>query len=367
MAKPLIRAVKPKMPRLLVALYGPAGVGKTLLVNQLPGSKLVFDADGRFLEQSHPDDEIYFAYETPAEMMDIRNITKALQEHMPGSDIANIIIDTMTMPFQQLIEDVSAMPKSGPGSREAKTHKATVMKALRRSLFGYNKNVVMIYHTHIRSDGSGGDATEGRTISDTELARLNMCINMTLRVEVEPGTGRRGVKVEYNRFGHQGFTVWDDTGRWTGFWDKLQSEAYKGLSWDDMNRIAATTPTSFADKPAAWAWGMDQGVFKDVAHARNAMDKMERENEIDPDEYWGVWVANVMERKANVTATTFASPNQAIGWGFAQSVFLTLQDSAVAYQAVKVEKKPSNAKEMFAYWINHIQALKDEPATIEIL
>lgn len=293
----LIRAKKPDMPKLLVQLYGPSGSGKTLLASKMPGSKLVFDADGRFMDQASEDDEIYFAYETAAENMKITNITAALSQTVAGSDIANIIIDTMTTPFQDLIDSVEKMT-----GRPAKTHKASVMKGLRRELFGYNKNVLVIFHTHVHGDGMSSNTTEGKTLSDIELGRFDMFTNMTLKVMIDQNTGQRGVLVERNRFGHSGITVWDDTGRWDGFWEKLQAEVYKGLTRADMDKIASSTPTTFADKAAAWAWGMEQGCFNDVLHAKNAMAEMESTTEIAPDELWGAWVVEVQRRVAEKKA-----------------------------------------------------------------
>lgn len=350
----LIRAKKPDRPQLLVALYAPAQAGKTLLASKLPGSKLVFDADGRFMEQASADDEIYFAYETPAEMMHIPNITKAVADLVPDSDVQNIIIDTITMPFQQLLDDAEAM-----GSVNGNRHKASVMKALRRELFAHKRNVIVIYHTHTAGDGKGNTTSDKKTISANELARFDMSVNLTLKVVIEQGSGRRGVTIEKNRFGHSGITVWDDTGSWEGFWEKLQIEAYKGLTWADMNRIAASIPTSFVDEPAAWAWATEQGCFKDVAHARNAFAKMLRENEIDQEDIWGAWVTEVQERKANVTATTFASMDQAIDWAVSQGVFASRGDTLIAYGALRAQAKPANAKAMFALWINHVIDMKD--------
>lgn len=352
----LIRAKKPDRPQLLVALYAPAQAGKTLLASNLPGSKLVFDADGRFLEQSKPDDEIYFAYETPAEMMHIPNITKAIAELVPGSDIKNIVIDTITMPFQQLLEEAEAM-----GSVNGQRHKANVMKGLRRELFAHKRNVIIIYHTHTAGDGKGNTSSK-KTLSANELARLDMNVNLTLRVDIEKGTGRRGVFIESNRFGHSGITVWDDTGCWEGFWEKLQIEAYKGLTWTDMNRIAASIPTTFADEPAAWAWATEQGCFKDVAHARNAFTKMLREHEIDQDDVWSAWATEVQARKANVNATTFANGDQAQAWGVRVGAFADLDAAKSAYVDLRTTANPPNAKAMFTLWINHVNDLRDAEA-----
>ena len=239
------------------------------------------------------------------------------------------------------------------------------MKNLRLELFGYGKNVVLIYHTHLRGDGMSSDISEAKTLSDMEIGRTNMFTNLTLLVVVDKN-GKHGVTIERNRFGHSGITIWDETGCWDGFWEKLLDEAYKGLSWDDMAKIASAIPTTFADKPAAWAWGAEQGCFNDVAHAANALEKLIRENDVEGDDLWASWVADVQRRKKEVDSTTFADGDQAIAWGVAQRAFYTLEASRAAYAALKAEKKPANAKAMFALWIGLVNSLIDaEPVAPE--
>ena len=269
----LKKAKRPERPKLLVALYGPSLGGKTLLASKLPGSILLFDAGGRFMEQAGNREDIFEVYDTARENSSVQNITTALAQVMPQSaaQIDNIVVDDFTFAFQRLINEVELMPATGAGSRERKGHKAKVMKNLRLELFGYGKNVVLIYHTHLRGDGMSSDISEAKTLSDMEIGRTNMFTNLTLLVVVDKN-GKHGVTIERNRFGHSGITIWDETGCWDGFWEKLLDEAYKGLSWDDMAKIASAIPTTFADKPAAWAWGAEQGCFNDVAHAANALE-----------------------------------------------------------------------------------------------
>lgn len=361
----LQKAKKPALPKFLITLYGASLSGKTSLLATLPGSIFLLDAGGRFMEKASKRDDIFVAYHTAKENCRIQDVTKAIAEIMPTEDasIENIVYDDFTMAFQTLVAEQDAMPQSGTGSRETKGHKARVMKAFRRELFGYGKNVVIVYHTHKAGDGRSDDIVEKKTLSDIEIGRTNMFINMRLRVDVDAQTGRRGVHVEFNRNGHSGFTLWDDSGCWKGFWERLQDECYKGLTWDDMNRIAASIPTSFHDESEAWAWGMEQGCFKDMNHVSNAFAKMLRENEIDPDDVWGAWIADVQARKASVKATTFASADQALAWAVALGVFTDVAASKAAYEAIKGDKKPQKATEMFAYWIQHVHDLLDTPSS----
>lgn len=367
----LFKPTKPALPKWLIQLYAPSGAGKTLLAAMFPGAKLVFDSDGRFLEQSLPDDEIYFAYETAAENTKIGNITTALEQVMPGNkDIEVIIIDTMTTPFQELVDETERLKEQAQSdkslTRKASTHKATVMKALRRQLFGYGKHVIMIFHTHERGDQFGKRGI-AKTLSDIELGRFDMFTNQTLKIVVDEDTGKHGVLIERNRFGHSGITVWDDEGNWRNFWAKLEAEAYKGLSRADMERIAASTPTSFSDKSAAWAWGMEQGCFKDIKHAAAAMEKMIRENETSGDEpeLWADWIKEVQSRKAR-TPKGFADGTIAVQWGFDQGCFTTLAAAQAAYDKIKIENKPKSAQYMFSLWINHVIELKDQPVAAQV-
>lgn len=242
------KAVKPQRPMRRVAIYGPSGAGKTKLARSAVQPMVVIDADGRFTDQMRPDDEVYFLTDNPADNLDIDKICDGLAANMPGSGVKTIIVDTATPIFEILIEKVderveqirqyNKSAQSKKSEIEPHKFKASQMKKLRRALFGYGTDVLIIYHSHEHYNHKGVKET-AKTMSAIELARLNMSINMTLQVVVN-GT-RRGVLIERNRFGHEGITVWDDSpkGDWEGFWEKLEAEAYKGLTWDDMQKKAA--------------------------------------------------------------------------------------------------------------------------------
>ena len=320
-----VKAVKPKWPTLRAAVYAESGAGKTTLARSAKQPMVVIDADNRFTDQMRENDSVFFLSENPRDNLDIDTICALLAQNMPGSGVKTIVVDTATPIFETLMEEVEAevdqirqWNTKNPSSKKSEIGphrtKATKMKRLRRALFGYDTDVLIIYHQHTHYTHTGKKEV-ARTISDIELARLNMSINMTLKVVTDEKTGRRGVLIERNRFGHEGITVWDDspTKDWAGFWDKLQAEAYKGLTWDDMQKKASATPEKFASLDHALSWGFEQGIFTDVAHARNALIYIAQQNEFeidsDPEDWSSYWIAEV-ERRID-EATQAVGPDKA--------------------------------------------------------
>lgn len=313
----LIKAVKPSRPKWLVCLYGPSMGGKTLLTTQLEGGKLVFDPTGNYMDQAREDSDVYLAFENPADNARVQNITAACHELLPDPTIQVVIADNFTMTFQDLVDQADAMPKSGPGSREGKTHKAKQMKALRRAIFGYNKHVIFVYHVHIHGDGQTDAKIEGRTVSDIELARFNMFTNLTLRmVREDKGQKRYGVFVERDRLSggaNVGRTIYDQAGNWTGFWEYLYTELYGNMTMDEMIRNVQKAPTVFAGLPEAYSYGFEQGCFGDVNHAKGALTLLAETNDLDlsdPDDYSAAWVAEIDRRVAALVAAVGTDKSQ---------------------------------------------------------
>ena len=94
-------------------------------------------------------------------------------------------------------------------------------------------------------------------------------------------------------------TLWDDTGLWKGMPERVEEAVYGGLSKDDQDKIEAATPTKFGGPEQAIAWGMDQGCFEALQHARNAYDELKRLHAPkSAQEMWDLWIAEVQARKA---------------------------------------------------------------------
>ena len=92
-------------------------------------------------------------------------------------------------------------------------------------------------------------------------------------------------------------TLWDDTGTWEGMPEKVEAAVYDGLTEADQERIEHEAPDTFPNPETATAWGFEQGVFKDMVHARNAYDKLKQEAQPKTaEEMAGLWVADVQAR-----------------------------------------------------------------------
>jgi hypothetical protein len=55
---------------------------------------------------------------------------------------------------------------------------------------------------------------------------------------------------------------------------------------------------------------------------------------------------------------TFYSPAEAISWAVEQGAFADSFAAEVAYDQLKAEMKPRNAKEMYTVWIGHVKKQK---------
>ena len=57
---------------------------------------------------------------------------------------------------------------------------------------------------------------------------------------------------------------------------------------------------------------------------------------------------------------TFYSPTEAISWAVDQGAFADSFAAEVAYDQLKAEMKPRNAKEMYIIWIGHVRKQKPQ-------
>jgi hypothetical protein len=173
--------------------------------------------------------------------------------------------------------------------------KALAMRLLQDSVTGWGCDVLWIWHLQ-EGRNAAAEEVETATVSRTELARLTRSLNLMLRVIQE--NGRRGVHVDWARRGRSGVTVWDGSGNWQGIPEAIEKAVYDGLTEADQARIEAETPASFPNPAAAIAWGFEQGVFQDAAHAGNAYEAVKREHAPKTAaEMWAAWIADVKARK----------------------------------------------------------------------
>jgi hypothetical protein len=289
---------KAQIPPRQWALVGEPGCGKSTFSAQMRGPILPIDADHRYAEVAHrATGDVLELSEQPEDHVNARRIADLLDENMRGAGVKTIVVDSLTSILTPLVVEAILDNEAGRNKNRvaAFKEKALAMRLLQDKITGWGCDVLWIYHTRQGLDGNAKER-ESTSISPVELARLRRSLNMQLRMVVEGS--RRGVVVEWARRGRSGITLWDDTGAWLGMPEKIESAVYGGLSSQDMDKIATEQPKSFASREDAIAWGWDQSVFRDAVHAEHAYNKLRAV--VQPKtaaDMWAAWVLDVKRRR----------------------------------------------------------------------
>lgn len=292
------KMTKQEYPPRLWALVGYPGSGKSTFATQMQGPILAVDADHRFDEvlDLAPGD-VYELSNSPADNVDADRIAALLASGMPGSGVKTIVVDSLTAIITPLV--VQAMQDKAHGRAHnlaaAFRTKALAMRQLQDAVTRWGTDCLWIYHLNDARDAKGRELTRA-TVSQTELARLTRSINLQLEI-VQDDAGRRGVKVVWARRGRDGMTLWDDTGTWAGMPEKIEAAVYDGLTKADQAEIEQRAPDVFPNPETAISWGFEQGAFQALQHARNAYEKLKREQGPETArEMTALWVADVKAR-----------------------------------------------------------------------
>jgi hypothetical protein len=302
---------KQKYPPRLWALVGFPGSGKSTFATQMRGPILPIDADQRFGEVLPlAEGDVYELSPLPADHTDPERIAALLAENMPDSDVGTVVVDSLTAIISPLV--INAIFRQGREKNKVAVFKdkALAMRLLQDSISRWGCDVLWIYHLQHGRDGKAQNVISS-TIPKTERARLLRSLNLQLEV-VEGEDCRRGVKVIWARRGRSfpgAPVLWDDTGKWAGMPEKIEAAVYDGLSEAEQNAIEISAPTVFPNVEAAIDWGMEQGAFQALQHARNAYEKLKREhNPQNAEAMAALWVANVEQRLETGTDTVAETP-----------------------------------------------------------
>ena len=293
-----VKMTQPLTPRRLWALVGYPGSGKSTFAARMRGPLLAIDADHRFDEVMRLAGAVYQLSDTPADNVQPERIAAALHKNMPGSDVATIVVDSLTAIIAPLVTQAILDNDAGRNKNRmaAFKDKALAMRLLQDAVGAWGCDVLWIYHLQDGRDANANEVTTA-TVSRTELARLTRSINMQLRI-VEQGD-KRAVKVEWARRGRSGMTLVDETGTWAGMPEKIEQAVYGGLSLAEQDQIEQALPTKFCNPEQAIAWAVDFGAFVELVHARNAYDKCKREQApATATDMWALWIADCQARKA---------------------------------------------------------------------
>lgn len=296
-------------------LKGKSLSGKTSLLAELsPVDKLtiVIDADNQFgsgLTKENAKKEIYPLSDNPADMREVARIEKKLNEVCPTlQNLGMIALDSATPIVEREITRIQNDISTGKvkGNVTAYGSKARLMKTLRDALDRWGVEVVWVYHVQETTD-LDGNKKESQSVTDTELLRLNKNITVTLEVVID-NSGKRGVKVHKARRGRSNIVVWDDSGQWVNFRQKLEDAIWGGLSESEQVELENAIPSTFTSPDQAKRWALEfseanGNFFKDAVHVGNSYDKLKAElkeqlaDDLNAEIMYSSWIAKVLEKQ----------------------------------------------------------------------
>lgn len=296
---PFQKMTKAKYPPRLWGLVGYPGAGKSTFATQMKTPLVVVDADQRFNEVFPlVNGDVYRVSEVGHENTDPHVIAKRLDENMPTTRVGTIVVDSLTAILApRVVAAIVAKERGEVKSLGAAfKEKAMAMRELQDAVTKWGADALWIFHLHDARDDKGNAQTKA-TVSALELVRLTRSINMQLQVVVDGS--KRGIKVVWCRSGRDGMMLWDESGKWIGMPERIEAAAYDGLSQEDMDRKEVSAPEMFPSPEVAIAWGIEQGAFDNETHARNAYEKIKREqNPQNARHMASLWAADVQRRLA---------------------------------------------------------------------
>lgn len=284
------------------ALVGYPGSGKSTFAAQMRGPILAVDADHRFAEvMPLAQGDVYELSDTPADNVDAERIAAQLRAGMPGSGVRTIVVDSLSSIIAPLTTAAVMDNDAGRNKNRiaAFKGKALAMRLLQDAVTMWGADSLWVYHLRTGMDAKANEI-ESTSVSTAELARLRRSLNASLRIVED--NGRRGIHVDWARRGRSGMTLWDESGSWQGMPDKVEAAMYEGLSREEQDAIEQTP--RFSGPADAIAWGMGKGVFRDEMHAKNAYDKLKREEApSSAAEMFELWVEEVERRVMMIVDT----------------------------------------------------------------
>ncbi len=288
-------------PIRLWSVVGYPGKGKSTFAAQMRGPQLVIDADHRYSEVMHIVKDVYALSEIQSDNTDADRITAILNAQMPGTQVGTIVIDSLTAIIAPLVTQAMIDKEAGREKNlyAAFRSKALAMRQLQDACTRWGTDVLWVYHLNDARDAQGHEQTK-ETLSATEVIRLTRSINVQLRIVENDTTGKRGMKVVWSRRGRDGMILWDDTGKWMGMPEKLEAAMYDGLTEDEQARKENAKPEVFASPEIAVAWAMEQGAFDEIQHARNAYNRIKCDSKpSNAREMASLWITDVQSRIAD--------------------------------------------------------------------
>lgn len=286
-----------RYPPRLWAIAGYPNTGKSWFAAQMRGPILAIDADHRFVEVVPlVSDPVHYLSDDPRDHFDTDRIAAILTRDMPGAGISTIVVDSLTAVLAPVITRAMQDKEHGREKNLAAAwrRKALAMRQLQDAVTCWGTDVLWVYHL-VEAGDARGKMRERTTIPQTELKRLERCLNLQLET-VRQGA-RWGIKVVWARRGRSGMTLWDDTGTWAVMPARIEAAVYDNIASGVHGGTEEDAIEAFPSREAAIEWGHAQGVFSTHDEARLAYDRIKQEkNPRNAREMAVLWKAEVGTR-----------------------------------------------------------------------
>jgi hypothetical protein len=293
---------------------GEPDTGKSTFAAQMKAPILPIDADHRFAEVVDlAGGPVFQLSGDPLDNVDPDRIAALVSEGMRGSGTKTIVVDSLTAIIAPLVTKAFRGNAAGENRNRvaAYAQKATAMRLLQDVLTGTGCDIAWIYHVYQGRDSNAREV-ERTSITELELSRVLRSCNMRIRLARQGGVYT--ATVVWARRGRSGMTIQDTSGKWDRMPERIEEAVYGGLTQADQDAIEHAVPEVFANAADAMRWGMDQGVFKDEAHAQNTYELVKRAKKpATAARMRDLWVAEVQARQAGGSTLSEAERQEANG------------------------------------------------------
>lgn len=226
-------------------LFGAPSSGKSSFAAQMRAPIVVVDADRRFNEvKDLANGTVLTLSDDADEQKDVAAIDRLLREKIPGSGVRTIVVDSVNSILVGVHREEPRSTLSGSKSA-VRWGPSGVIDLLGAAVTGYGTDALFVWnHTGRNWDKQ---LSSSRSLPETVRSNIRRFVSAELHLVVDD-KGRRGVKIEWSRFGSgEGVTIYDteanvDAGTfWKGIPERVEALIYPAFVLKGEDAITATS------------------------------------------------------------------------------------------------------------------------------
>ncbi len=293
--------------------------GKSTFAMRMKGLIGVADIDGRIAEVRAfaAEDPARISLDGDADPADMEAWSEQLKKDVPGSGIKTLVVDSLTRLVNPLQAQATLDASRATGNRSAVFRdKAVLTRIFLETVHSFPKvDVLLLWHFNETQFNGANNRTQ--TISEKERARLRAHLNIEMEIVVdEKKNNKRGIMITWSRNGRgMGQILWDDSGSWKDMPEKVEQLVY--------NTKPAAAPAS--------------------AGSTGAVPQPQSQSKGE---------GSLPQSPVNLT-----SKEEAIAWSVKQEAFPDEAAATKEYEALKKQKSPKTAGDMFNLWRTRVQEI----------